>query len=193
MNWALFVEGSSDQAFIRWLLKVMQIATVRVRTIGGGVSKLENVQNEILKSHDKGDLVALLLDANSDVQGRRDELENEIKRLNLPIERTFLLPDDTAEGDLETLLEQMAPAAHREVYRCFDAYEACLRRLRPEYKIPNRKARVYAYCEAIGAETGTDKDYDDATHWNPEAPALAPLRTFLRDLRPSAANPETDQ
>ena len=182
MNWALFVEGASDKVFVRWLLRRMNVNDVRVADIGGGLSKLEHVANEIRKSYNEGERVALLLDADSDVQRQRDELTNEIERLSLPIECTFLLPDDTREGDLETLLEQMAPPAHQAVYGCFDAYEACLRSLDPNYTSPNRKARVYAYCEAVGAETGWDKDYDDTTHWNPEAPELEPLQTFLRGL-----------
>lgn len=193
MNWALFVEGKFDHALVCWLLRHMGIDNVRVAEIGGGVSRLEHVANEILKSHDSGEHVALLLDANSNVQRRRGELAAEIARLSLPIEQTFLLPDNRRRGDLETLLEQMAPAAHQEVHGCFNAYQTCLRRLDPEYKLPNRKARVYAYCEAVGAETGPDKNYDDATHWNAEAPALEPLRTFLRDLKPPPADPETDQ
>ena len=193
MNWALFVEGKSDHALVRWLLRRMGIDNVRVAEIGGGVSKLKHVANEMLKSRNSGERVALLLDANSNVQRRRDELATEIERWNLPIEKSFLLPNDPAEGDLETLLEQMAPAEHREVYGCLDAYETCLCRLDPEYKIPNRKARVYAYCEAVGAATGSNKNYDDATHWNPAAPGLERLRRFLRDLRPAPANPEAGQ
>ena len=182
MNWALFVEGKYDAALVRWLLQRLDADNVRVSLIGGGVSKLESVANEILKGRNEGRHIALLLDANSDVQRRRKELANEIKRLNLPIERTFLLPDDTREGTLETLLERMAAATHQAVYRCLDEYEACLNALDQTYTPPGRKARVYAYCEAIGAETRPDKNYDDKTHWNGDAPALEPLRQFLRGM-----------
>ena len=182
MNWTLFVEGTSDQAFVQWLLRRLGVDNVRVAVIKGGVSKLESVANEILKNRDEGRRIAVLLDADSDVERRRNDLENEIARLSLPIERAFLLPDDTEEGELETLLEQMAPSSRQAVYGCFDEYEACLRNLDPKYKTPNRKARVYAYCEAVGAKTGSDKSYDDSTHWNEAAPGLEPLRRFLRDM-----------
>lgn len=182
MNWALFVEGPSDKVFIQWLLRCLDVDNVRVDVIGGGVWKLENVANEIRKSRDEGRHIAVLLDADSNVQRRRDDLAQQIARLSLPIERTFLLPDDTGEGDLETLLEQLAPAAHQVVYRCFDEYEACLSSLNPTYTTPNRKARVYAYCETVGAETGANKDYDNPMHWNPDAPGLAPLQQFLRGM-----------
>lgn len=115
-------------------------------------------------------------------QQRGIDLATEIRRLRLPVERSFLLPDDTSNGRLETLLEQMAHPAHQAVYRCFDGYEECLRGHDANYVIPDFKARVYAYCEAVGAETRADKNYDDPRHWDREAPCLEPLREFLRRL-----------
>ena len=182
MNWTLFVEGPSDEVFVEWLLRHSGVDDVKVARIGGGVSKLESVKNEIHKHHDGGSCIAVLLDADADVRCRRDELDTQIGILDLPVERTFLLPDDAGPGDLETLLEQMAPPAHQAIYRCFDEYEACLRRRDLTYTAPNRKARVYAYCEAVGAHTGPKKDYDNAAHWNADAPILEPLRRFLRGM-----------
>lgn len=192
MSWALFVEGDYDEVFVRWLLGFLEVEDVQVHAIGGGISKLRHVANEIRKSHDEGRRVALLLDADTDTESTRAQLAGEVRRLGLPIERSFLLPDNAAGGDLETLLEQMAPAAHEAVYRCFDQYEECLRTARAnrgaplredrDYQIPNRKARVYAYCHVVGARTGPVKNYDDASHWDPAVSGLEPLRRFLRDL-----------
>ena len=83
------------------------------------------------------------------VQGTRD---SEQVRACLPIERSFLLPDDAVEGKLETLLEQMAPPSHRAVYGCFDNYQQCLRALDRGYTSPDSKARVYAYCGSGGCQ-----------------------------------------
>ena len=144
MSWALFVEGDWDEVFVRWLLEFLAedefpaVEDIQVRAIGGGVSKLRHAANEIHKSHDEGRRVALLLDADTDVERTRDQLEREIGRLGLPIERSFLLPDNAGGGDLETLLEQMAPAAHRVVYTCFDQYEECLSTPVRDYTTPNR-------------------------------------------------------
>jgi 5S rRNA maturation endonuclease (ribonuclease M5) len=182
MSWALFVEGGWDEVFVRWLLEFLDVEDIQVHAIRGGVSKLRHAANEIQKSHDEGRRVALLLDADTDVERTRDELEREVGRLGLPIERSFLLPDNTGGGDLETLLVQMAPAAHQGVYDCFDQYETCLRTADRGYTTPNRKARVYAYCDAVGAKSGPDKNYADAAHWDPAVPGLEPLRRFLIDL-----------
>ena len=182
MSWALFVEGDYDAVFVRWLFGTLDVEDVQLNRINGGVSKLHAVQNEIRKSHDAGRQVALLLDADTNPHSTRQQLAQEIARLNLPIERSFLLPDDVAPGNLETLLEQMAPAEHRVVYSCFDNYEECLSTPDRDYTTPNRKARIYAYCDAVGAETGPDKNYADAAHWDPAVPSLEPLRRFLLDL-----------
>ena len=183
MSWALFVEGDYDEVFVRWLWGTLDLEDdVEINRIDGGVSKLHSVQNEIRKSHDAGRHVALLLDADINPAHTREQLALQVARLDLLIERSFLLPDDVAPGDLETLLEQMAPAAHHVVYTCFDQYEQCLRAPDRDYTTPNRKARVYAYCNAVGAETGPNKNYADAAHWDPAVRGLEPLRRFLLDL-----------
>ena len=82
---------------------------------------------------------------------RQSEVKKEISRLDLPVLRTFLLPDNEQAGNLETLLEQMASVDHQAVYGCLDKYEGCLKRLDSKYVLPNQKARIYAYCEAVGA------------------------------------------
>ena len=111
-----------------------------------------------------------------------EDLARELRRLELQVERSFLLPDDMTEGKLETLLERMAHPSHRVVYRCFDAYVECLRATDPSYSTPDSKARLYAYCHALGAELQAEKDYDDPAHWDHDVPSLQPLCEFLRGL-----------
>lgn len=182
MKWDLFVEGKYDKQFVQSLLESLNVNNIQVRILGGGVQKLRAVANQIQRSRDAGRRVALLLDADSDIKNRRLEMNQEITRLSLPIESTFLLPDDERNGNLETLLEGMAPAEHQAVYECLDKYEACLRSLDSGYCTPGQKARIYAYCEAIGAVTGPEKEYECSTHWDLESPALARLLRFLRVL-----------
>ena len=180
--WVVFVEGKYDKAFIRCLLQFLDIDDVAVEHIGGGVSRLSNVAAVIKQRHDAGNRISILLDANSDLKNRRKELKKEKKRLKLPIEREFFLPDDKQSGCLETLLERMAVSGHRAIYDCFDNYEDCLLGLDTTYTTPNFKARIFAYCQVIGAETGPDKKYDDPAHWDLNAPDLDPLKQFLHGL-----------
>ncbi|MDE0103360.1 MAG: hypothetical protein OXN89_13365 [Bryobacterales bacterium] len=186
MKWNLFVEGEHDRGFVKFLLKSLDFDDrIQVQILGGGVSRLRTVSNQIQRSHDNGRRVALLLDADSDFASRRAEVKKEISRLDLPVLRTFLLPDNEQAGNLETLLEQMASVDHQAVYGCLDKYEACLNRLDSKYVLPNQKARIYAYCEAVGAKTGPNKDYGCSAHWNQEAAPLKQLIRFLRELADS--------
>ena len=51
------------------------------------------------------------------------------------------------------------------------------------YVRPNRKAKIYAYCEAIGSEPKEDKrNYLNPSWWNLDVAAMAPLKSFLRAL-----------
>ena len=61
MTWTLFVEGPYDQVCVRWLLQHLGVDGVKVMKIGGGVSKLGCVKNEILKHRDGGSRMAVLL------------------------------------------------------------------------------------------------------------------------------------
>lgn len=91
------------------------------------------------------------------------------------------MPDGQSEGDLESLLLQMTVPQHAHVEKCFDEYEECLKLA--SYSTPDRKGRVYAYCEAIGVEAkGSERDYADSNSWNLDASALEPLKEFLRNF-----------
>ena len=189
-RWTLFVEGKADRALVRCVLHHLCVSNVSVEMISGGVARLNHVAPQIQRRHDAGDRIAVLLDANANPQRRRRELQRQQADHGLPIERSFLLPDDRNPGCVETLLEEMAVAVHREIYDCFDAYERCLQRPDAGYQTPNRKARVYAWCEALGIETGTDKNYGDMRYWNLDAPGLEPMKRFLTGLGPLSSAPD---
>ncbi len=181
-SWVVFVEGESDRAFVRCLLGFLGIEHVEVQGMGGGTGKLEAMAPEMQRRRDAGNRIAIILDANSNPEGRRKDLEQKIAHLDLPIERAFLTPNDDEAGCIETLLEQIAPPAHQKIYECLDTYESCLCDLYAKYTPPPCKARIYAYCEAIGAKTGPRKAYDRPEHWDLNAQVLDPLKQFLRGL-----------
>ena len=181
--WTVFVEGEGDQCFIECLLQHLDVFEVSTAVIGGRVTHLHKIANEIKKSHDAGNLIALLLDANCDFEGRRREFLTQKERLKLPVERFFLLPNDKDRGSLETLLEEMAVPEHRVLFDCFDEYEAC-RQKAGRYQPPDRKGRIFTYCEALGIETtAPERDYSDSCYWDLTTPALEPLKRFLVSLQ----------
>ncbi|MCY3790041.1 MAG: hypothetical protein OXH63_14775 [Gemmatimonadetes bacterium] len=185
-DWVVFVEGSDDEHFIRCLLQHISVANVDTARIGGGVSKLPSVAPQIQRRRDAGARIAVVLDANSDFEGRRAEFLRKKDELGLPIDRFFLSPNNKDGGCLETLLEEMAIPDHRVVYDCLKKYEDCLLR-NGKYQLPNPKGRIYAYCEALNIETHPSKrNYGDSKYWDLNTPTLEPLKQFLCDLHATA-------
>ncbi len=188
MPWTMFVEGSSDEAFLSGVLRHLEITNVETERINGGVGKLGSVARQMQRRSLRGNRISVILDADADFEKRRGEYETERVRHELPIDRFFLLPNHRDTGCLETLLEQIAVSGHRVVYECFDAYERCLRRHSDAYRVPNLKARIYAYCEALDIETSSpSRDYGNTSYWDLDAVALEPLRAFLTGLHATGA------
>ena len=182
-DWVIFLEGRSDDRFVRCLLESLDVANVDTAVMGGGVSELPKIAPQIQRSHDEGFRVAVLLDADCDFGSRREEFLAKVEELRLPVERFFLLPNDKDQGTLEILLEEMAVSEHRVLYECFDEYEAC-RQKYGIYHRPDRKGRVFAYCEALGTETAaSERDYSDSSYWDMSTPALEPIKRFLLSLQ----------
>ena len=124
-------------------------------------------------------LILILRDAGVNFKDRE-------MNLGFPLRTTivFLLPNDCDPGCLETLLEWIAVPDHRVVYECFREYETCLHSYSKSYRLPNLKARIYAYCEALSIESYHSKrDYSDPLYWDLNASALEPLKQFLLDLQ----------
>ena len=181
--WTAFVEGKGDLRFLKCLMRHVGISGVALEVIGG-VSALGKVSQQIHRKHDSGHRITVILDANSDPEGRREEFNRVQAKHALPVECLFLVPNDREPGSLETLLEQAAVSGHRAIYGCLDAYERCLKAGCKSYRGPQPKGRVYAYCEALGIDTHVDKrQYDNQAYWNLDAPALEPLKNFLAGLR----------
>lgn len=135
-RWKLWVEGPGDKALVQCLLRHLNVEDVEPDCLKGGVNKLANMETHIRRSSDGGYRVAMILDANSDYQQKVEKAKSEIRRLCLPIERCFLLPDDEHSGDLETLLERMFVPPHQVIYRCLDRYGECLRTHDTSYRPP---------------------------------------------------------
>ena len=184
LRWSVFVEGESDSTFVKSLLHHLSILSVDLEEIGGGISKLKRIRQQIQRRYDQGRSVAVILDADSDVVQRRQDLAQTIRELSLPISRSFLLPDDHGPGSLETLLQELATDDHRAVHGCFEAYKDCLEDLSPRYTLPDMKAKIFAYCDAcpgVGPKN-EERNYGNAQVWNLRAPVVEPLKGFLRGL-----------
>ena len=163
----IFVEGNDDKVFISYLLRHLQIPDVLVSGIGGGVEKLHLVRNQIRRSYDKGRRIALILDADSNFEERRNRFGQKKVALALPIadDDFFLIPNHRDDGTLETLLRELAVEDHQAIYDCLGRYHACLHEANQAYCGVPEKGQVYAYCEALGIEPNPkDRKYDDRSY-----------------------------
>ena len=182
-RWLVLGEGTADVVFLSALLQDLGLQDMEVDRIGGDYTRLKfvAVQNRIRRAADKGQRVALVLDADSGET--RSECEKIIAENALPVDRTFFIPNDTDPGDLEDLLEEAIVGEHQCVLDCFLEYVDCLTAANPKYVRPNKKAKIYAYCEAIGSEPRADRlNYLNPSWWNLDIDALEPLKSFLRAL-----------
>lgn len=180
-KFALFVEGINEYHLLSVLLRHLNLPEFAIEKIDGGVSKLHSAQPRMNRRRDEGKRIAIILDADHDAQATLGKFKAEKKRLNLPVDQVFLVPDNRNPGCIETLLEAIAPERHRQIHECFTQYRKCLKKISPEYDLPNSKDRIYAYCEAIRNEPKEkDRDFSNADHWNLDAPDLDPLKAFLR-------------
>ncbi len=198
----IFVEGVADQKFFQDLI----ISWYGIKLSIGGFQKgkflngdIFNVEGKgIFEDEDKMKLIAPILKLNHinsitnlfifDADTIAIESENFRKyKTEFPIEH-FLLPNDESDGDLETLLQQIINPEHQAIFHCWEGYEHCLRSYEGKnYTTPARKTKIYAYLEALLGETKsqkkkikeTERDYQNPTHWNLNAPALNNLKTFL--------------
>jgi hypothetical protein len=137
----------------------------------------------------------VIIDADDDGSQRRKDVPATTGAL-VPSENLFLWPDDRSNGDLENLLEKIINPEHEAIFKCWAAYETCLKaESGKNYTTPARKTKVYAYLEALLGTTKNEKDqikerkrnYTNPNHWNldPEQPALKPLYDFLKHHLPS--------
>ncbi|GAA7453137.1 hypothetical protein ID1036_03050 [Helicobacter pylori] len=106
-------------------------------------------------------------------------------------EQIFLFPNNQDDGDLETLLLEIAK--HDEFLKCFEGYLECIKNKEHYKPIKNiRKNKLYAYLEALGLENldifdskGKIKEKDkeeyeklkEAIDFNSNS--LIPLKNFL--------------
>ena len=181
---AIFVEGYNEERLFPVMLRHMGLQGFVVERIGGGAAHLESAKGLVERRRNERRRIAVVLDADRDPAATRARVNTEISRLSLPVpaNRVFLVPDNRSPGSIETLLKAMAPKQHRRIHECFTQYRECLKEISPKYDLPNPKARIFAYCEAVGnGPKERDRNFADAAHWNLDAPALDPLKAFLRE------------
>jgi hypothetical protein len=202
----IFVEGKSDNNFLpvylKHILGVDKLPDFVEIIPTGGVTNLHLEENKFIENTDIGGINLVIFDTDSPekdfggFEARTKYLQNKKQELNIIFEQ-FLLPNDEIDGNLETLLENIAAKEHQKMMQCFDKYETCVKGFLDKngkyvYNIPAKKSKIYTYVESLkkskseekrfnGDENGKDKDFlfDNSTFWDLENENLKPLKTFL--------------
>lgn len=192
-TWKAF---TPEYVFIRTLLEktlgkdITQIQLVCVN----GWQNLPNVANSLRANTLAGGTNLIVFDADTlanggGFQNRLQCIQQMIAQNGLNAQ-VFLFPDNTNDGDLECLLEQLArDDIHRQFFDCFNDYENCLG---TAYIHPNRKAKMYSYISSQLALSNNQRKnvgrgewhFDDPNLWDLNRQALDALKVFFNQWIP---------
>lgn len=176
----IFVEGD-DKVFIEnYLNHLFKGRKYNFDIIcTGGWTNLHLDKNKFIENTDNKGLNLVIFDADTDFDKRKSELEKRKKELGIEF-KLFLFPNNQDVGDFEVLLERISNKTHKCIFECFDRYQDCLSKKKKKYILPNRKARIFAYLEALGEETRPKKrNYAAEKCWDLNSSELVNLKNFL--------------
>lgn len=196
----IFVEGIADSKFIKdyisakyniSLTKNEIIETNGWTNIFSEKSEGELIKNKMSQNSDDGGINLLIFDADEDFNNRFNEIE-EWKNNNDLLFHTFLWPNNSESGDLETLLERIINNNNLPIFECWEGYEKCLKSKTVNERnepltIPAKKSKIYGYLEALLSSSKSQKefikerkrDYKNTDHWDLNSEHLINLKSFL--------------
>ncbi len=111
---------------------------------------------------EKYDKTLIIFDADKDYESNKKEILKVVSKTKQTIseEQIFLFPNNQDDGDLETLLSEIAN--YKEFINCFESYLDCIKKKEHYKPIKNiRKSMWYAYLEVLGLENLTKIDIFD--------------------------------
>ncbi len=147
----IFVEGPSDKVFLEvylYFLEDLPIKNFKVKDVKGK----DNLSKRLLEI-EKYDKTLIIFDVDKDYESNKKEILKVVSKTKQTIseEQIFLFPNNQDDGDLETLLLEIAK--HDEFLKCFEGYLECIKSKEYYKPIKNiRKNMLYAYLEAFGLE-----------------------------------------
>lgn len=155
----IFVEGPSDKVFLEvylYFLEDIPIKNFKVQNIKGK----DNLSKRLLEI-EQYDKTLIIFDADKDYESNKKEILKIVSESKQTIseEQIFLFPNNQDDGDLETLLLEIAK--HTKFLKCFEGYLECIKSKEYYKPIKNiRKNMLYAYLEVLGLENLTKTNID---------------------------------
>ncbi len=144
----IFVEGPSDKVFLEvylYFLEDIPIKNFKVQNIKGK----DNLSKRLLEIEQYAKTL-IIFDADKDYESNKKEILKVVSKTKQTIseEQIFLFPNNQDDGDLETLLLEIAK--HDEFLKCFEGYLECIKSKEHYKPIKNiRKNMLYAYLEVF--------------------------------------------
>ncbi|GAA7390945.1 hypothetical protein MM0346_08190 [Helicobacter pylori] len=145
----IFVEGPSDKVFLEaylYFLEDIPIKNFKVKDVTGK----DNLSTKRLLEIEKYDKTLIIFDADKDYESNKKEILKVVSKTKQTIseEQIFLFPNNQDDGDLETLLLEIAK--YDEFLKCFEGYLECIKNKEHYKPIRNiRKNMLYAYLEVF--------------------------------------------
>ncbi|PDX15789.1 hypothetical protein BB411_00250 [Helicobacter pylori] len=179
----IYTEGERDKTFLSWCLDVWKnedhfdqahfdIIHVESKDKLFSDEFCKRIENILKNKNQEYRQVCIIFDADikKENQERDAGFDNKLKHIrekfkekgtDFPKEQIFLFPNNQDDGDLETLLLEIAK--HDEFLKCFEGYLECIKSKEHYKPIKNiRKSKWYAYLEALGLENLTKIDIFDS-------------------------------
>lgn len=141
----IFVEGPSDKVFLEaylYFLEDIPIKNFKVKDVTGK----DNLSKRLLEI-EKYDKTLIIFDADKDYESNKKEILSKTQQ-KITEEQIFLFLNNQDDGDLETLLLEIAK--HDEFLKCFEGYLECIKSKEHYKPIKNiSKSKWYAYLEVF--------------------------------------------
>ncbi len=110
------------------------------------VTGKDNLSKQLLEI-EKYDKTLIIFDADKDYESNKKEILSKTQQ-KITEEQIFLFPNNQDDGDLETLLLEIAK--HDEFLKCFEGYLECIKSKEHYKPIKNiSKSKWYAYLEVF--------------------------------------------
>ncbi len=181
----IYTEGKSDKNFLSWCLDVWKDVWKNEDHFDQahfdiiyveGKDKLfsdefcKRIENILKNKNQEHRQVCIIFDADIKKENQESDagFDNKLKHIrekfkekgiDFPREQIFLFPNNQDDGDLETLLSEIAN--YKEFINCFESYLDCIKKKEHYKPIKNiRKSMWYAYLEALGLENLTKTNID---------------------------------
>ena len=182
-NFKIFTESKADVKFLKdYIEEVFKITLTNNNfdTLGSwsGYKEGGKLKQSFIENADNENTSILILDADTDINKRRKEVLKDFKNFKNSVE-LFLFPNDKENGELETLLAQIA--VDRKLIECFESYENCI----VGYEKPVNKSKIYAHLDALLPHNNKDnnrkdliqaanRNYQNVAHWQLDHNYLLP-------------------